>query len=179
MDFVFRLIAQYIAKRPALVDRIRHNAWRNPYSSIASRDGTRTYMYRAWLFNPYEDRLGNPIKRNWFMRLLPSIRLHEIMLPDDDPHLHDHPWNARTIILRGWYDEVRLEDGQLVKHVRTAGTTARLNFGEFHRIAKKGSGPIITLFITGKYRGTWGFLVDGKKVPWREYLAQRDQRQAA
>lgn len=24
--------------------------------------------------------------------------------------------------------------------------------------------------ITGKYRGTWGFLVDGVKVQWRKYL---------
>jgi hypothetical protein len=31
-------------------------------------------------------------------------------------------------------------------------------------------GGATTLFITGKYRGTWGFLVDGVKVPWREYL---------
>jgi hypothetical protein len=27
-----------------------------------------------------------------------------------------------------------------------------------------------TIFITGKYRGTWGFLVDGAKVQWRKYL---------
>jgi hypothetical protein len=27
-----------------------------------------------------------------------------------------------------------------------------------------------TLFITWRYQGTWGFDVDGSKVPWREYL---------
>jgi hypothetical protein len=26
------------------------------------------------------------------------------------------------------------------------------------------------MFVTGKRRGTWGFNVDGKKVPWRVYL---------
>ena len=30
----------------------------------------------------------------------------------------------------------------------------------------------LTLFITGRYRGPWGFWVDGAKVPWREYERQ-------
>jgi hypothetical protein len=56
------------------------------------------------------------------------------------------------------------------EHLRVPGDTARLMFGEYHRIAQISDGGVWTLFITGRNRGTWGFMVDGKKVPWREYL---------
>ena len=136
-------------------------AVRTPYQHIHSADGLTTYMYRWWLLNPYPE----PGARSW----LPfSVRLHRIMRRDHDRHLHDHPWNARTIILDGFYIE-RREDGREV--VRTRGDTATLLFGEFHRIDHVSPGGVLTLFITWRYQGTWGFLVDGRKVPHREYLS--------
>lgn len=98
--------------------------------------------------------------------------------------MHDHPWNARTFILRGGYVEVRpTEHGEYYtmpgyqlhkKHYRWAGETCRLRFGEYHRIVEVSEGGVWTLFVTGKYRGTWGFLVDGSKVQWRKYLGLSD-----
>lgn len=182
MQLAYRLIARFIAKRPHLVDALIARARRTPYSTIMSRDGQREYMRRAWLFNAYQDQDNQPIERNWFMRLLPSIRIHEIMLKDDDEHLHDHPWNAQTLILRGWYVEQRENpefDAFIPEHpgnrstivtMREAGDSARVNFGEFHRIIGKAEGPVVTLFITFRYGGVWGFKVNGQKVPWREYL---------
>ena len=85
--------------------------------------------------------------------------------------MHDHPWNARTIVLRGWYAEERpTTRGTNSLHVRSKGFTGRLLFGEFHRIACVSDGGVWTLFFTWKKRGTWGFAVGGRKVPWREYL---------
>jgi hypothetical protein len=54
-------------------------------------------------------------------------------------------------------------------HLRKAGDTARINFGEFHAIDRISEGGVWTIFITGKYRGTWGFLVNGVKIQWRKY----------
>jgi hypothetical protein len=88
------------------------------------------------------------------------------MTPDNDRHLHDHPWNAQTIILDGWYTERR----QFSNHTRIEGDTAPLRFGEYHQITDVSRTGATTLFITGKYRGTWGFLVDGIKIRYREYL---------
>jgi len=107
---------------------------------------------------------------------------------------NDHPWNARTIILRGWYTEQRpageewkqaVMDGMvsppnqkwvdwLMRDAcewiqRSEGDTARLNHGEYHRIDQVSPGGVFTLFITSKWRGDWGFLVNGVKVPWRTY----------
>lgn len=163
MNIVLNLLAKFLA-RPAVVEWLIRRAKRTPYVHITGPDGS-VYMERYWLFNPYPH--GSSGEGNRFPI---SIRLHRIMRPDGDHHLHDHPWNARTFILRGWYWEERgpwLVSGHIA---RTEGATASLRFGEYHRITKVSSGGVWTLFVTGKKRGTWGFNVDGVKKPWREYL---------
>jgi hypothetical protein len=151
----------YLLSRPAVVDYLIRRAKRTPYRHITGPDGT-VYMERYWLFNPYPAESSGQ-----GLRFPISVRLHRIMREDQDRALHDHPWNARTFILRGDYTEVR-EDGRT--YWRRAGDTARLRFGEFHQITSVSDGGVWTLFVTGKYRGTWGFLVDGVKVQWRKYL---------
>lgn len=154
------MLTKYLL-RPRVVAWLLARAAANPYSDIGQRGaGDELYMSRGWIFNPYTK------PQNWLMRRLPSVRLHIIHRPDKDPHLHDHPWNARSIILRGWYVEQR-EHGW---YMRAPGDTYTLRFGEYHRIRAVGTDPVVTLFITGKYRGTWGFLVNGTKIPHREYL---------
>lgn len=157
---MMNLLASLLA-RPRVADWLISRAQRTPYSHLPG------YMGRWWLFNPYETAQGERVARNWFMRQLPSIRIHHILRADDERHLHDHPWNARTFILRNLYWEKR-EDGQV--YMRQVGTTARLRFGEFHRITGVQHGGVWTLFITWRYRGTWGFKVGDRKVPWRDYL---------
>lgn len=115
-------------------------------------------------------------RQEWLAPTLPLGALHRIALPDRDRDHHDHPWNARTIILKGWYLERRLETSlqgwEVERHYRrTAGDTAAIRFGEYHSIDKLSSREEVwTLFITWKYQGTWGFLVNGSKVPYKKYL---------
>jgi hypothetical protein len=142
---IWKLIAKLCVKN---AERIIARAMKWPYLNI---DG---YMNRWWLFNAY--------KRDW----LPSIRVHHILREDFDRHMHDHPWNTRTIILKGWYLEDR-EEGQ---YFREAGYTGPINFGQFHNITMVPPEGVWTIFITYKYGGTWGFKVDGVKVPYRTYL---------
>lgn len=159
-SLLWRALA-WILSRPAIAAWLIARAHRTPYWHIPE-DGS--YMERYWLFNPYAIDEKCPLRRFKWCPI--SVRLHVIKRPDRDRHLHDHPWNARTIILRGGYTEQR-EDGDW--HVRLPGDTATLRFGEFHRIAALYP-DATTLFITGRKRGTWGFKVDGAKVPHREYL---------
>lgn len=84
-------------------------AQRTPYRPITGRTDEDLYMDRWWLFNPYrKDAAGNQVPARW--RWLPSIRVHHIVRPDDDEHEHNHPWFARSIILRGGYLEERREE---------------------------------------------------------------------
>lgn len=184
-------VAARILARPAVADWLISRAMRTPYSPII-KDGV-LYMDRFWLFNPYPDTGGSGADRpRWQFPI--SIRIHHIVMPDQDRDLHDHPWNARTVILRGGYCEERKverrpwnrgsiaeweatkgfrspsEPAHVDYLVRSTGETATLSFGEFHRITSIPPGGAWTMFITGKYRGTWGFDVDGVKVQWRKYL---------
>lgn len=172
---LWRLMA-LIVTIPAVTDWLIARARRTPYSNITSRDGTDVYMVRLWLFNPYgKDANGDPAPARW--PRLPSIRLHHILRADDDFHCHDHPWNARTIVLERGYDEERptsVADAVRTVHYRQRGYTGRILFGQYHRISHVPPEGVWTMFITWEKQGTWGFLVDGQKVPWRQYLAARE-----
>jgi hypothetical protein len=185
LNIFWRIIAKVLA-RPAIADWLIARSKLTPYQHIMSADGTEMYMGRWWLFNPYSRETHKPAL--WWCPW--SFRIHHIMREDADRDLHDHPWNARTIILRGWYTEERLElatsvdmltpgrpllwlPGDEIRKLATSqrnpGDTARLNHGEYHRIDQVSPGGVITIFITSKWRGDWGFLVNGVKVPWRTY----------
>lgn len=164
-ELPWRMLAA-IVSRPRVTRWLIARAQRTPYTHITSADGSDVYMGRWWLFNPHPSS-GAPKSTPW----LPSVRIHHIRRADRDRHLHDHPWNARTIVLRGWYDEERADGGQYYRHT---GYTGRLLYGQYHRIAWVHPAGVWTLFITWKYRGTWGFDVDGVKVPWREYLGVQE-----
>lgn len=160
----WKLIALILSNR-FLSGVIIRRAKRTPYVHL---DG---YMNRWWLFNAYQDTAGNNLPQNWLMRRLPSVRVHHILREDMDRHMHDHPWDARTIILRGVYVEEYLNArNETIVASRMNGDTRAIRFGEYHRIKYVGDGGVYTLFFTWKYVGTWGFLVNGHKVPYREYL---------
>jgi len=158
---MYKLIA-IILSYPWIFNYLLNRAKKTPYSNIYGVEDKQLYMERYWLFNPYPAS-GGKRRRNWFPL---SIRIHRILKPDNDRNMHDHPWNARTFILKGWYTEDRLSR----EFFRQQGDTARLNFGEYHKITKVCDGGVYTLFVTDKYRGTWGFLVRGAKVHYKKYL---------
>lgn len=188
INLLWRLLAKLLA-RPAIAAWLIARAKRTPYQHIMSADGSTMYMGRWWLFNPYSRTTHKP--ERWWCPW--SFRIHRIMRPDEDRDLHDHPWSARTIILRGWYAEQRLLSAddpalhamlmsgadrghsldtafQATEYLtRRPGDTARLLHGEYHRIDEVSPSGVIALFITSRWKGDWGFLVNGVKVPWRTY----------
>lgn len=169
---MLNLIARTLA-RPGVVDFLIRRARRTPYLHLRDADGS-VYMERYWLFNPYPAR-SDGAGRKWG-DWLPSIRLHRIMREDRERHHHNHPWNARTFILRGWYREMRPRAKNCpagpgeYRVLRSIGETAALNVGDFHRIIEVSPSGVWTLFITFRKQESWGFLVDGRIINWREYL---------
>lgn len=163
-DLGWRALA-WVVSRHWVSMWLLERAMRTPYTPVMSADGSEVYMERWWLFNAYDP--GTYKARHSWCPI--SVRVHLIKQPDGDRHLHDHPWNARTIILSGGYVEQRPGNRFFV---RRPGDTVALKFGEYHRITNVRPYGALTLFITGSYRGQWGFWVDGAKVPWREYGRQ-------
>lgn len=176
------LIARIVSREPIAKWLVRR-AMRTPYTHI-SHDGS-VYMERYWLFNSYE-RGPDKQERSKYTWFPWNIRIHWIRRADMADHMHDHPWNARTIILRGGYVEQRIvrtlelfdkngihthRDDEIKTFTRVPGSTAQICFGQYHHISHVQPDGAWTLFISGPYKGTWGFLVDGVKKPWREYFA--------
>ena len=157
MTYTWHLLAKLCAL-PWVASLLIRVAMRTPHQHIYSKDGGTLYMGRWWMHKP--------------SRWLPGVRIHHIRVHDQDRHMHSHPWNARTIILRGWYQEVREGSSRPVN--RCEGNTAPLSYGEFHRITRVCPGGCWTLFITWRKQGEWYFDVDGQRVHWREYLGLED-----
>lgn len=166
-ELLWRMLAWLVSRDP-VADHLISRALRRPYGHIYGRDGSM-YMGRWWLFNPYPEK-GEERR---FVHRLPSVRVHCILRPDQDPDKHDHPWDARTLILKGWYREDRLlvRNGFLsANYLRNRGYTGAISFGEFHRITEVSPEAAWTIFITWGKQGSWGFSVNGSVIPWREYL---------
>jgi hypothetical protein len=134
---------------------------------------------RRWLIAQAKKRpflhLGGYMSRWWLVppswNLPFTVRVHHILRPDADPYLHDHPWNWRAVILSGWYEE---EDvfGQCWIHLQ--GETRPAYAETFHRINRVSHGGVWTLFIMGRKRQRWGFMVGdpARKVYHRDYRSQ-------
>lgn len=158
-------LAWLVSRKPIAAWIVRR-AQRTPYTHIPG------YMNRWWTFNPYQKVNDTEIAR---IPWLPSIRVHHILRRDNDRHPHDHPWDARTIVLDGWYDERRVTEwsGSMSlgeRAVRSEGYTGPINHGSYHQITDVSEGGVWTLFFTFGRQGQWGFLVDGEKVPFPEYM---------
>ena len=127
---------------------------------IMDRDKKEQYLVRYYaLFPDSVERERKDIPFN--------ILIHQFM-KSDDPVYHDHPWSYFTLILKGGYWE-HLPSG--VKKWRGPGHF-RYNHGGYHWIEIPESGKTWTLFIRGKTKKDWGFLVDGLWVKWDKFLGK-------
>ena len=192
-------LARFLA-RPRVADWLIRRSLRTPYSHlVCNRDGTNRvvahgyqlqpgesfYMRRFWLFNPYsrEDNIPTlrlTLKLGRWKKVLAfpiSIRVHHIMREDRERDLHSHPWNARSVILKGHYVEEResahTPTGKQL-FLRRPGATMKLGCGDYHRICEVGPAGTWTLFISGPWRQVWCFKVKGVPIPWRQYLNMED-----
>lgn len=168
INLFWKLLAKLVSI-PSVANYLIERSKRTPYFDLEG------YMERWWLFNPYQADPVTGSRGNRKIRWLPAVRVHHILRADDARDLHDHPWNARTIILKGWYAERRItalvHDSVVVQqYLRETGDTQSINFGEYHSIDGVSQGGVYTLFFTWDYVGMWGFLVDGVKVPWQQYV---------
>ena len=150
-ELEWRLVARIVSSpevRAALIAR----AQLTPYFHLEG------YMNRWWLFNPTPPKNDGQGKQ---YPELPSVRIHHILRADQD-----HPFDARSIVLAGWYLEKR-DDGH---HLRKTGDTFEIKHDTFHHIKEVSTGGVWTLFISGEWKHTWGFRTEQGVVPWRQYL---------
>jgi hypothetical protein len=131
------------------------------------RSGTRWCVWR-WTEvekggEMYLTRL-HLIATPWF-----AVMLHWIHRPDPDAHLHDHPVDFVTVVLRGGYVEERPSPYPLTLHL-----TARRFVPRFvpartaHRVVYVEPNTT-TLVFAGPVVRPWGYHTEKGWIPWREY----------
>lgn len=152
-----------------VVDLLIERARRTPYWHLYHGDGS-LYMGRYWL-KPHSDR-----RDRW------AARVHHIATPDVDRHMHDHPWDFLSIVLRGGYTELRPlgaercfegEEEASYAVTRRAGSIALRRATDRHRIISV-LPDTWTLFITGPKRHWWGFHTPAGKVHWQDYVSSHN-----
>jgi hypothetical protein len=125
---------------------------------------------------PYLERYYVFLKdRTWFPF---NIFIHKFLKSDPDD-VHDHPWPYATLILKGGYWEWIPQFnslGQKTEELATwrgAGHFRICKANSFHRIELDPNVTAWTLFMPGIKQREWGFLSNGRWIPWQHYLKLR------
>jgi hypothetical protein len=107
-----------------------------------------------------------------------SLKLHHIMMPDNDRHLHDHPWNFHSLILAGGYtEELGYTPPGYVQPVRNVNRWhwSHKRAEDAHRIAQfHNRKDTWSLVFCGRLRRRWGFHTENGWVDHEPYLEKRD-----
>lgn len=157
--------------------------WLVPYGDVIVRalppqKGDLAYNMK----NPPEDLLfmstdgtGPVTWRRPIARLIQklgfAVRIHEILRSDLGRDPHDHPWSYLTVILKGGYFEERYDEaGKLIdSKYHGAGSVLWRPAGSWHRLTVPNGTTVTTLFVSGQKVCTWGFNVNGHKIPYYSY----------
>ncbi len=161
-----KFLSQFFAM-PGVADMLIAKSKENPYFDLTHADGS-LYMGRDWIHQySNETEFGS--------------RVHHLATPDIDRHLHDHPWDFVSIVLKGGYTEIRPavgmagewdEDGAEPTYptVRTVGDIAFRRAEDRHRIISV-EPDTYTLCITGPKKKSWGFYTPEGFKGWRDYCS--------
>jgi len=133
---------------------------------IMDRVNNEPYLERYYLF--LKDRKRFPF----------NIFLHKFLKGDPDD-VHDHPWPYATLILKGGYWEWIPQfnnEGEKINEIaawRKPGHFRTCSANSFHRIELDPDVETWTLFMPGKHKRDWGFLVKNKWIRNEAYLKSK------
>lgn len=113
-------------------------------------------------------------------RLGLGIYLHHFLADDWALDPHDHPRRFISIGLRGWYwEDVYDHEGRLMNSTQYVAPWCRsFPADHVHRIRAQESANCWTLVLVMPKSRDWGFIRDGKWMPFREYVFGGKARKA-
>ena len=164
---LWAVTARVLASTPVRAALLRY-AKRRPHKHLYDHDGA-VYMMRWRVIDE-----GTRASR-WLKRLTgyASVRIHEIRREDHDRALHTHPFEYRTVVLRGGYVEhlttLKDADGPIAVETRRRGDTEAAPRTRLHRIAEVAP-DCTTLFFMADNDDAWYFYEDGLFHHAEEYL---------
>lgn len=115
-----------------------------------------------------------------------TIFLHRFLDSDSDKGIHDHPWDSKSFIITGGYNERRLiKDKEIEKIVLRDVKPLTFNTikkNDFHQIVLKEKTPAWTLFYHGPRVKHWGFqyydILPDNKIMKSQFVPYNDLTKA-
>jgi len=111
-----------------------------------------------------------------------AVYIHKIHEADKDLHLHSHPWNFISLILKGSYIEKFLgkdlfwEDQEFFR-IKSFLSFSKGNRSYFHKIERIRKGPVYSLFVTwGKHQNWFYKMEDGSQIESDHYRLLKQQK---
>jgi hypothetical protein len=114
------------------------------------------------LIKEIKSKAGDVHFKRWQILKTPfgSIWLHAIYKADQDKHLHNHPWDFTSVVLKGSY----IEQTTLGNKRQYPGKINVRNGEDYHKILEVESPVVYTLFFASKPKRQWGYRVVGKFI---------------
>lgn len=101
-----------------------------------------------------------PYAYRWVLILFGySIRVHYWLRSDDKRYMHDHPWNFRTFVLKGYYWDVSKINNDILREKVTTTAYRKATHQHYVEIPEPG---VITLLFCGRPKRNWGFWIPGR-----------------
>jgi hypothetical protein len=115
----------------------------------------------------------NTYMRRWGIELFGyKIKLHQILMPDDDRCQHDHPyWMFRVILWGGYVEEIDCPGLCRCNLELKPGHMSFCPATYTHRITKLRNGHSSWSFvIAGPETREWGFFTKVGWMPWQQFI---------
>ena len=125
------------------------------------------------LIKEIKSKEGDVHFKRWQILKTPfgSIWLHAIHKADQDKHLHNHPWDFISVVLKGSYKEMTQQGIKF----QTPGKINVRDGSEYHKILEVESEVVYTLFFVSKPKRLWGYDVDNRFVDHEKYRDMKNK----
>lgn len=123
---------------------------------------------------------NDPYLLRWYViprNRLCNIYLHKFLRSGDDRALHDHPWWFVSILLKGTYREVTVENKlcKVTTEWRKRFSIAFHSAEYRHRVELQNNAPCWTLVITGRRVRDWGFWCPQGFVSYKIFTSSTEE----
>lgn len=109
----------------------------------------------------------------WF-----NLYIHQLLKSDEDRHMHDHPWDFFSLILKGsYFEQTTYHPYHIVVHSRTfrVGDLIEHDARDAHHITLKS--PVVwTLVLTLGREREWGYRISENQ--WIDFKTYRQLKRA-
>ena len=115
------------------------------------------------------------ISTRWFKGYV-----HRFLGDDWAADPHDHPKRFISLGIWGWYYEDRFDSDGNHQSTKKYKAPWLRSFGanHVHRVRASECGNTWTIVIVLKTQREWGFIQDGKWIPWEEYVFEGKYRKS-